>query len=51
MCDARKADEIKVTPEMIEAGVLEYLANRIDLDDREVVKEIFMAMVEARKEP
>ncbi len=45
----RETDEIEVTPEMIEAGVLEFYSfdNRFDIAE-EAVEKILRAMLKAR---
>ena len=46
--DTNSTDEIEITPEMIEAGVVAYYASdrRFDTED-EIVTRIFKAMVRA----
>lgn len=51
MCDDRPAlnpDEIEVTPEMIKAGVREYMLSSEDYQSQEdIVAEIYRVMAEA----
>jgi hypothetical protein len=50
MSDRQTEEQIPVTPEMIEAGVMEYCAGKDWLEDNEdVVTRIFRAMITAKR--